>query len=286
MFDALIDNFLLGYESQQTKRGYRWILSKAFKYAEEHGINKLETMDKTFYYSWVRSNAWGEHTRYTAYCALRAFLLWHFGEDSTPFHGFKVKHPKPRMNRTLKPAVMLRVLESIDTSKFTGRRMMAMLVLMLNTGMRSFEVASLRFDDLDLDKRSANVLCKGGIWRTAKFTDYTALCLASWLGARADLASRIPVEPFVFVSKDGRQIQTNTLRRTFSRMGLKAGLEHFSPHDMRRTFATISTIAGAPARIVMAAGGWTSLQSFMIYTQAVSPDDLQPYNPVDFVMGQ
>ncbi len=65
--------------------------------------------------------------------------------------------------------------------------------------------------------------------------------------------------------------------------GKKLGVR-MSPHDFRRTMASIATIQGAPEDIAMKAGGWKSHQVFRSYTVGVTAKEIDPYSPVRAAM--
>jgi integrase len=59
----------------------------------------------------------------------------------------------------------------------------------------------------------------------------------------------------------------------------------FSPHDLRRSFATLSSRLGAPSRIVQVAGRWSDLKMVEGYTQSLEASDFMPYDPVSRILG-
>lgn len=82
----------------------------------------------------------------------------------------------------------------------------------------------------------------------------------------------------------GRGISPSGLRKLFTRLAKNAGLDALSPHDMRRTFATLALKTGAPTRIVQAAGRWKSIEMVERYSQAIKPHDMIPFSPVWRIM--
>ena len=77
----------------------------------------------------------------------------------------------------------------------------------------------------------------------------------------------------------GEQLTTTGLRCLFRKLGKQAGLAAFSPHDLRRTFATLTTEAGAPSRVVQVGGRWSGLELIVRYTQALQVKAIMPYLP-------
>ena len=75
------------------------------------------------------------------------------------------------------------------------------------------------------------------------------------------------------------------LRVAFRYMGKRAGLAAFSPHDMRRAFATMAHRLGAPSRLVQVAGRWEDLRMVARYTPSLTAEDFDPYSPVRGLLG-
>lgn len=275
--------FLKTFESPQTRRSYKWMLDRVFSYCEANNI-QLDHLSGDLFEQFLDTQAWTANSKYLAYCAIKSYLRFCYGLSS-PMASYHMKRSRPNLQRTLSVTQARDLIQSINTSRDYGRRDLSMVLLMVNTGMRAFEVTNALMRYLDLPARRLQILCKGGSWRTVKFSQYTALSIASWLGVREAWSRHVPCQQTVFISKKGHKISTSGIRKLFTRLAARAGLPALSPHDLRRTFATISTQAGASPRIVMTAGGWRDMSSFIRYTQAISPDDLDPYNPVDFILG-
>jgi integrase len=62
------------------------------------------------------------------------------------------------------------------------------------------------------------------------------------------------------------------------RWGEKLGFR-LSPHDLRRTFTTLSLKNGAPSRLVQVAGRWSSIEMVERYSQAITPGEYDDYFP-------
>jgi integrase len=53
-----------------------------------------------------------------------------------------------------------------------------------------------------------------------------------------------------------------------------------SPHDLRSSFATLSTIYGAPSRTVQLAGRWSSIEMVEHYTGNLRLEAIRAYLPM------
>jgi len=217
--------------------------------------------------------------------AYRSFFAYVRGADNP---AAAVPYPKVhrRRQRTLDAETAMKVLASFDTSSHVGTRNLALLTLMLDTGLRSAEVCRVQLAKVDFDKRRLVVVVKGGNEDIAVFSRTTAAHLARWLTIRAEHAR--PGVDALFVSlnrKDnGLQLTPDGLRAIFHHIGQRVGLAGFSPHDLRRTFATIAIRAGAPTRVVQAAGRWGDVSMVERYTQDIEAEDFERYSPVEALM--
>lgn len=219
--------------------------------------------------------------------AYRSFFTFALGDQSP---AAAVPYPKVhrRKQRTLDAETAMKVLASCDTSTDMGTRNLAIFTLMLDTGLRSSEVCRLQLAKLDLEKRRLVVVVKGGNEEAGVFSRTTAANIARWLSVRAEYAR--PDEGAVFISfsqneKDmGRRLTSDGLRAIFHQIGKRVGLAGFSPHDLRRTFATIAIRSGAPTRVVQAAGRWGDISMVERYTADIEAQDFERYSPVEALM--
>lgn len=213
--------------------------------------------------------------------ALQSFFGYTLKGES-PAKELPVPRPKRRQQRTLKHEQALAVLAACDTSSHTGKRDLALVALMLDSGLRAAEACRLPVQSLDLEARLFKVIVKGGQEMFGVYSLETANYLAAWLPARAEIAQAETATLFVSIGglKPGTSLTTDGLRNIFRRLGQAAGLEHFSPHDLRRTFATLATLMGAPTRLIQLAGRWEDMSQVIQYTRALRATDFDPYSPV------
>jgi integrase/recombinase XerD len=264
---------------------YRWYLLNLAKWLETQGINVAERADLV---RWVdaRGMRWGSSAQYTAMIACRGFYRWLLGREKSPAEKLPLPKRAYRPQRVLDEAKVMRVLGSLDTSTEKGRRDTAVILLMLDSGLRASEVCRLRVEHLDLADRHFTVRVKGGRWAEGVFCAYTSSCLAEWIMDRGRIAHRDCAEVFCSIGglTPGTRMTVSGLRCIFRQVGAKAGF-HFSPHDMRRTFATLALKGGASSRLVQVAGRWSSLAQVEHYSASLTAADFDPYSPVAKVMG-
>lgn len=191
-----------------------------------------------------------------------------------------------RKQRTLDAEKALKVLASCDTSTDTGTRDLAIMSLMLDSGLRASELCRLKLRKMDMVKRRFEVVTKGGNEEVGVFSRTTAANIGRWLSVRAKYVQ--PGVETLFVSfggvHPGMGLTSDGLRGLFHDIGLRAGIGRFSPHDLRRTFATIAIRNGAPTRVVQAAGRWGDLSLVERYTQEIQAEDFERYSPVESLL--
>lgn len=266
---STLENFLASFPlSDSTKSSYRRILADL---PDRSDISAADLI------AFVSRPGWGSNTRYTALCACRKFIAWSHGQ-SHPALSARIKRVQPKLQRVLKKELALQLLASFDPHSPIGARDLALAALMLDTGLRCSELCRIDLENIDIFERHLQVIVKGGQWRSAVFSEQTALYLSAWLSFRPGKKSNA-----LFVSfhhaRFGMPITREGLQGIVKRWGLSLGIK-LSPHDFRRTFATLSTIFGAPSRVVQLAGRWNTLDMVQHYTASLDAAAIIPYLPV------
>ncbi len=282
----MIDNFLSSKSyTSRTAEGYRAQLLRLFSWCTENHT-QLRTLTADQFNKYLGEHPqWNGNSRYAALCAAHAYLRWRYGALH-PLLKYKIKRPVFKPQRTLNEEEVWKLLAVLDTTTAPGIRNLSMISLMLDTGIRSTEVCSLKLADVDLKAHSIRLLCKGGQWGFGSYSDYTASCLDAWLAARTTIDTSADTL-YVSCHKPGlgQPMQTRTLRHIFIKIAERAGLKKgFSPHDLRRSFATIALKAGAPTRVVQVAGRWRSIRMVERYSQALEAADILPFSPVAHIL--
>lgn len=236
--------------------------------------------------NWLANQrTWGESYKWVAFCVAKSFLRWRYGKDH-PALVLRMKRQDCTPQRSLSLGQVQTLLDSFDQTTPKGIRDLAICELLLDTGLRSAEVCSLQKSYIDLANRSLEVRVKGGAWASAVYSEYTADHLESWLVERQKFAPGSEHAFFVGIGgvTPGRKLTTHGLRAIMRVWAQNAGLKALSPHDLRRTFATLAIQAGAPSRVVQAAGRWKHIEMVERYTQAITPEDMDGWYPVPHAM--
>lgn len=239
------------------------------------------TADLLEYFAGIRLKA---NSKRRIVCSIKGYYLWLLGQAS-PAISIPIPRAEKRKQRTLSAEQALDLLASFDTSTPLGARNLAICILAIDAGLRSAELCRLTIGNLDLKKRTLLVVVKGGSEKGGVFGEETQRALAQWLAMRPPAK-----DDTVFVSirqgKAPAKLTTHGLRALMRRWGANAG-DGFklSPHDLRRTFATLASQGGAPSRLLQVAGRWSDLSMVERYTPTITPEDFAPYSPVKRLMG-
>lgn len=264
-----IESFLASHPySDSTKESYRRILAS---------LPDTSTLTPADLLAYISRPGWGPSTRHTALYACRKFIAWRHGPNH-PALAARLKRTNAKPQRVLSVEKALELLASFDPHSPQGSRDLALAALMLDTGLRASEICRLALDDVDIQQRHLKVIVKGGQWKTAVFSEQTALYISAWLSYRPPTKS-----PALFVSfhhrRHGQPLTRAGLQGIVKAWGRKIDIK-LSPHDFRRSFATLSVIFGAPTRVVQVAGRWNTLDMVTRYTASLDQSAIEPYLPV------
>jgi site-specific recombinase XerD len=138
----------------------------------------------------------------------------------------------------------------------------AAIIGLLYSGLRRAEIVALNREDYNAETGELVVRGKGDKERLLYLNDGSTLALADWLSVRGPE----PGPLFVPVNKGGaiqagQRMNDQAIYMVLQRRGQKAGLDHLSPHDFRRTFVTDLLDAGADIAVVKRLAGHASVQT-------------------------
>lgn len=280
MFDSIIiwKNWLVLNVAETTIAAYTYEMGRLMAFYPGRDPRDLGLDALTAYLAQRKQTGLGPAALYRATNALRSFYRFHHGSES-PARQLPMKKPKWRMQRSLTLEQVSDLLSSIDTSKPIGKRNLALVSLMIDTGFRASEICRLNDVQVDLTNRLAWVRIKGGQDGFGAFSEETAAYCATWRAERGEIAQCEAFFVGFELHRPGQRLTREGLTDIVRAIGQNAGLR-LSPHDLRRTFATLSILMGAPSRLVQVAGRWSDLRLVERYTQTITAKAIDPYSPV------
>ncbi|MEI7555044.1 tyrosine-type recombinase/integrase [Candidatus Chlorohelix sp.] len=172
--------------------------------------------------------------------------------------------PKGRALIPTELTLLVRVCQKDNSPK--GIRDLAMVAVLYGAGLRRSEVVKLDLKDFDLKDNSLKVRSgKGGKDRVTYLGQRSGEALGEWIKARGEEVGPL----FLPVTKTGkllrRRLSDQAVLWILAQRGKEAGLEHFSPHDMRRTFISDLLDAGADIATVQKLAGHASVTTTARY---------------------
>jgi site-specific recombinase XerD len=152
-----------------------------------------------------------------------------------------------------------------EDSSIAGIRDPALLAILYGLGLRRSEVVALEIADYDAHNGTLAIHGKGDKPRVGYVLERVKLALDKWVEARGDWDGPL----FPPLIKGGRishrTITSEGLALIIRKRATEAGVEHFSLHDLRRTFITDLLTAGADLSIVQKLAGHRQLSTTLIY---------------------
>lgn len=154
----------------------------------------------------------------------------------------------------------------------------AVILFMVDSGLRKSEV--IRLDWPDVDMQSGLVHVRQGKGRKDRSAVIGATTRRSILAYRRTLTNR---DGPLFQTRDGRRFAGDGFIQIFRRIEKRTGI-HVTPHALRRTFTILSLRAGMDPLYLKNLGGWSSLAMVEHYAQMGDFDLLEAHkkhSPVD-----
>jgi integrase/recombinase XerD len=170
--------------------------------------------------------------------ALRSFLKYcrrvHKLDTLDPKELSPVRLPKRRVV-FLTPEEIKRFLSVIHPWTIAGLRFMALVQVLLATGMRIGEALSLDRNDIDWENRHASIIGKGNKERTVFFSPESLEWLKRYLKRRVDTC-----EALFVTTGEAHRLKPFDLPRYFKHYRERAGItKKLTPHILRHTMATV-----------------------------------------------
>ena len=231
-------------KSPRTIAAYRETLTRFQRYLREDGApldpDRLRP-DHVIAYL-VRFSDHRPDTRHRYFREVRCFFRWlHTAgyTDNDPFRGLRNVRLPHTIVPPLTPAEIGRLLACCEAATVVGRRDRAILLTLLDTGVRCAEAVGLDLADCDFASRRLHV--RHGKGDKARVVPFAARCADALTAYCAD---RGPAPGPLFVAaryarlNDGFRLRPNGLKQLLRRLGRAAGVPRVHAHRFRHTFAT------------------------------------------------
>ena len=246
---ALIDVYLLRCEvegkSRHTLKAYGETLGRFARIAQEEGFpGDISQITPAHLYAYLgRYTSYSMETRHRYFREVRCFFNWVVEAEylkESPFRSLRNVRLPQKIVQPFSPDEVVRLLACCDGDTPIGARDRAILLTLLDTGVRCSELVQLDLDDLDLDEGRLRILHgKGNKQRVVPFASRCREAVLRYL----DLRGREPGPLFLATTGHRRllpgvALRPNGLKQMLRRRGRDAGLPRVHAHRFRHTFAT------------------------------------------------
>lgn len=190
---------------------------------------------------------------------LSSFFSWLEEEDHI------LKSPVRRIHkiRTKKPVKEVISDENLEVLRdgCSEVRDLAMIDILISTGMRVGELVKLNISDLDFEERECIVYGKGDKERKVYFDARTKLHLQRYIATRTDKNAAL----FVSLNAPYDRLNISGVETRLRELGRKMNIYGIHPHKFRRTMATKAIDKGMPIEQVQRLLGHQQIDTTMQY---------------------
>ena len=187
-------------KSPRTVEAYTDAVRFLARYYQAHGQLLARQLRREHIQDFIADqlDRWKPATAHNRYRSLHAFFKWAVAErpQASPMDGMKPPSLPEQPVGVIRADQLVRLLKTCEGRDFTSRRDTAIILLLVDTGMRRAECVGMTVDDVDLDQRM--------VWVLGKVTDR-----ASRLAAR-------PLRPWTAICEYARSIDLRTCRTSGS----------------------------------------------------------------------
>ena len=203
-----------------------------------------------------------------SYALARGFWRWCVQQELTTNDPFaKVEPPKVErtLRRVLNPEQVERLLQATEGKGWLQRRDRALLLTLLDSGMRIHECHQLTVGDAS--QEALLIRGKGGKRRVVVLSGEVRLALRKYLLA---LPYRLNDDSPLWWGRYGI-LTLDGLKRAVVKIGVRAGVK-VSPHDLRRTYATWSLRNGMSLEHLRRLMGHSDYRTLQQYVSILESD--------------
>ncbi|MCG2786890.1 MAG: tyrosine-type recombinase/integrase [Anaerolineae bacterium] len=305
-----VSKAIVGFLSFKTAEGladrtidsYQRQLQKWLEYLGDKDVATITVAELTQYFSWLR-NEYVPHsfgggkdrlspkTLRNFWITLSAFFTWACREFKIPNPMKEVPSPKfknspvepftqDEMQEMLKVCLYSREAKPGNRKSFVmrlpnGYRDQAIIMTLLDTGLRAMELCSLRIKHVDTKTGKVEIQhgrdggAKGGKGRIVYLGKAARRALWRYLADREDGEEPTAI---VFEARDSRPFNPNSLRQLIQSIAERAGVKKAHPHRFRHTFAITYLRSGGDVFTLQALLGHSSLDMVRRYAMIADLD--------------
>ena len=276
--DILLENFEISLRIERKSNGtikqYIRTVNKLKEFIGKR-ILDIDSMDiKKFIAYHQQVNGWKDNYLSTQVHYLSSFYNYLMKEE------YIIKNPMAKIEtisreKVIKKPFSRMELENLRNTCCNDIRELALIELLLSSGIRVEELTRLNWCDLDFNRMEFIVYGKGAKERTVFFNERASFHLQKYFKYRCEKEKISPDDMFlrpIFVAarrspktKDYERMCTNGVRSVLKEVGKKSGIRDVHPHKFRRTFATECYKKGMSVSEIQKLMGHNQIETTMLY---------------------
>ena len=272
--------------SPNTLRGYRVNVGAFLRYLQENlNLTTLDAVRPAHIRKWLiyrQQHGVSNAQLHNDYRQPRTFWRWCIKEELTTNDPFaKVEKPKvpPKVKPALTPDEVEQILQACESKEWLRLRDKALILLLLDTGLRIHEAHKLTVEDASRD--AVLIRGKGGKQRVVFLSHEVRLAIRRYLNA---CPYPLQEDSPLWWGEQGA-LTLYGLKRAVRRIGKRAGLKRpLGPHAFRRTFATWSLRSGIDLeqlRQLMGHSDYSVLRQYLALVEADLKQAHQQHSPLN-----
>lgn len=287
-----------GY-SKNTISLYGYMLAMLVRFTNDQEVEKITPADLTHFFDYLQTDYPHEmndgkplsgSTLQNHWKAIRRFFRWAKGEldlRSRPDLKLKMPDNNPKIIKPLEEDEVKSLVESTEWSRgaktedrlsfrmrrATAKRDKALLIVLLDTGIRVGEAERLNISNLDFDNAEITIVPYGSSRRKTKsriipLGKSARRVLWGYIASRKNIG---PDDP-VFETRQGYRMNKQAMLQLVRKLGEKAGVENCHPNRLRHTFAIEYLRNDGDIFTLQAILGHSSLDMVRHYLQLATTD--------------
>ena len=217
---------------------------------------------------------------------LKAVSTWLYEEEYTTANKLKnLKLPKAtvRIMEPLTPEEIEKIVSSIDRRTYSGERNHAVLVTLLDSGLRASELAGITLSNLNLKDGYIRITGKGDKERIVPIGKFVQMELLHYI-------EKIRPQVYggdcdnLFLSQGGRPMTLNTVKMVFSKLARSSGVKRLHAHLCRHTFSISYLLNGGDIFSLREILGHTTLEMvnhYLHFTTSQITEQHHKFSPMD-----
>jgi integrase/recombinase XerD len=288
--------------SKRTLESYKDHLNFWMEHEGDKQVSAVTTTELRAYLVWLRTDykprrltrkpgPLAPKTLRNIWISLSAFFTWFSTEFqvTSPMKGVPAPKfedapvepfSKEQIEGLLKACEYSREANTINRRRFamrraTANRDRALILMLLDTGLRASELCSLKIGDVEQQTGKVHVKhgvaggAKGGKGRFVYLGKATRRTLWRYLVSREDGHD---TEAPLFLGRLDRPLTRNVLRQLITRLGKKVHIEKCHPHRFRHTFAITYLRSGGDVFTLQSLLGHSTLEMVQHYARIAQVD--------------